>query len=124
TYGPRSPEALKTAERLDGYIGRIIAATRKAGTFERTTFFLVSDHGFAPVTKKFEPNVTLVKAKLITLDASGKPTDWQVAAWPAAGSCAIVLKDANDKAATAKKVTALFSDMLQHDRGPINRVWT
>src|SRR5436190_6404019 len=63
TYGPRSPEALKTAERLDAYVGRIIAATRQAGTFARTTFFLVSDHGFAPVTKKFEPNVTLAKAK-------------------------------------------------------------
>lgn len=121
TYGPRSPEALKTAERLDGYVGRIIAATRKAGTFDRTTFFLVSDHGFAPVTKKFEPNVTLAKARLITLDASGKPTDWQVAAWPAGGSCAIMLKDANDKA-IAKKVTTLFTEMAQRDGSPISRV--
>ena len=122
TYGPRSPEALKTAERMDAYVARIIEATRKAGTFDKTTFFLISDHGFAPVVKKFEPNVALAKAKLITLDASGKPTDWKAAAWPAGGSCAIVLKDANDKAATAKKVTALFSEMLQHDGGPINRV--
>jgi predicted AlkP superfamily pyrophosphatase or phosphodiesterase len=121
TYGPRSPEALKTAERMDAYVARIIEATRKAGTFDKTTFFLVSDHGFAPVAKKFEPNVALIKAKLITLDASGKPTDWKAAAWPAGGSCAIVLKDANDKA-IAKKVTTLFSDMLQHDGGPINRV--
>jgi predicted AlkP superfamily pyrophosphatase or phosphodiesterase len=122
TYGPRSPEALKTAERLDGYVARIIEATRKAGTFDKTTFFLVSDHGFAPVTKRFEPNVALVKARLITLDESGKPTDWQAAAWPAGGSCAIVLKEGKDKAAVAKKVTALFGDMLKDDGGPINRV--
>ena len=121
TYGPRSPEALKTAERMDAYIARIIEATRKAGTFDRTTFFLVSDHGFAPVTKKFEPNVALVKAKLITLDASGKPSDWKAAAWPAGGSCAIVLKDAGDKA-TAKQVTNLFGEMSGRDGGPISRV--
>jgi predicted AlkP superfamily pyrophosphatase or phosphodiesterase len=121
TYGPRSPEALKTAARMDAYVGRIIEATRKAGTFERTTFFLVSDHGFAPVTKKFEPNVALVKARLIALDASGKPTDWQAAAWPAGGSCAIILKDPSDKA-IAKKVTNLFNEMVQHDGSPINRV--
>ena len=121
TYGPRSPEALKTAERMDAYVARIIEATRKAGTFDRTTFFLVSDHGFAPVTKKFEPNVALAKAKLITLDDGGKPTDWKAAAWPAGGSCAIVLKDAGDKA-TAKKVTNLFGEMLGRDGGPISRV--
>lgn len=121
TYGPRSPEALKTAERLDAYVGRIIAATRKAGTFDRTTFFLVSDHGFAAVTKRFEPNVTLAKAKLITLDATGKATDWQAAAWPAGGSCAIILKDPNDKA-VAKRVTTIFSEMARHDGSPISRV--
>jgi predicted AlkP superfamily pyrophosphatase or phosphodiesterase len=121
TYGPRSPEALKTAERMDAYVARIIEATRKAGTFDQTTFFLVSDHGFAPVAKKFEPNVALVKARLITLDADGKPSDWKAAAWPAGGSCAIVLKDAGDKA-TAKKVTNLFSEMSERDGGPISRV--
>src|ERR1041384_4979134 len=43
--GPRTPPAIETTERLDGYVGRIIEATRKAGFFEQTTFFLVSDHG-------------------------------------------------------------------------------
>jgi predicted AlkP superfamily pyrophosphatase or phosphodiesterase len=121
TFGPRSPEALKTAERMDAYIARIIEATRKAGTYDKTTFFLVSDHGFAPVTKKFEPNVTLVKAKLITLDEHGKATDWKAAAWPSGGSCAIVLKDPNDKA-IAKRVTELFTEMAQREGGPISRV--
>jgi predicted AlkP superfamily pyrophosphatase or phosphodiesterase len=120
-FGPRSPQALETTERMDGYIGQIIEATRKAGIFERTTFFLVSDHGFAEVNKKFEPNVLLVKAKLITLDASGKPTDWKAAAWPAGGSCAIVLRDPNDKE-TAKTVTDIFTKLAAKDHSPINRI--
>lgn len=119
--GPRTPPALETAERMDAYIGRIIEATRKAGIFDQTTFFLVSDHGFAEVKKKFEPNVVLVKEKLITLDAAGKPTNWKAAAWPAGGSCAIVLRDANDKE-TASKVLAIFSRIASADNGPINRV--
>ncbi len=121
--GPRTPGALETAEREDGFIGRIIEATRKAGIFDKTTFFLVSDHGFAEVKKKFEPGVELVKAKLITLGAEGKPTDWKAAAWPAGGSCAIVLRDPKDKE-TAQKVADLFSKIAERSTGPINRILT
>ncbi len=120
--GPRTPKAFEVTERMDSYVGRIIEATRKAGIFEKTTFFLVSDHGFADVDRKFEPNVLLVKEKLITLGPDGKPTDWKAAAWPAGGSCAIVLKDPNDKE-TAQKVTAIFTK-LASGKGPINRVLT
>src|SRR5215510_12351510 len=118
--GPRTPPALQTAERMDGYVGRIIEATRQAGIFERTTFVLVSDHGFAEVNRKFEPNVILVKEKMITLGADGKPTDWKAAAWPAGGSCAIVLRDPDDKE-TASRVTAIFT-RLAASKGPVARV--
>lgn len=122
-YGPRTPPALEVMERLDGYLGRIVEATRKAGTFDKTTFFIVSDHGFAEVSKKFEPNVVLAKEKLITLDANGKPTAWKAAAWPAGGSCAIVLRDPNDKE-TAAKVASLFKQVAERDNSPLNRVLT
>jgi predicted AlkP superfamily pyrophosphatase or phosphodiesterase len=59
------------AEREDGYIGRILEATRKAGIFEQTTFFIVSDHGFMAIDKKFEPNVLLAKENLLR-DAAQK----------------------------------------------------
>ena len=119
--GPRTPEAIAMAERMDEYIGRVVEATRRAGIFEKTTFFIVSDHGFAEVKKRFEPNVLLVKEKLITLDQGGKPVDWKAAAWPAGGSCAIVLRDPADKA-TAAKVTSLFNDMASRNNSPVNRV--
>jgi predicted AlkP superfamily pyrophosphatase or phosphodiesterase len=120
--GPRTPAAIETTERLDGYVGRIIEAARKAGIFDQTTFFLVSDHGFARVTQKFEPGVLLVKEKLITLGADGKPTDWKAAAWSASGSCAIVLRDPSDKE-TAAKVNEIFS-RIASSKGPINRLIT
>jgi predicted AlkP superfamily pyrophosphatase or phosphodiesterase len=119
--GPRTKPAIETAEREDGYIGRIVEATRRAGIFEKTTFLIVSDHGFASIDKRFAPNVALAKEKLITLDAGGKALEWKAAAWPAGGSCAIVLRDAADKEAEAK-VTAIFSKLAKADHSPIKRV--
>jgi predicted AlkP superfamily pyrophosphatase or phosphodiesterase len=122
-YGPRTPEALAVAEREDTYISRIIEATRQAGIFEKTTFLVVSDHGFASIDKKYAPNVTLVKEGLITLDENGKAKDWKAAAWPAGGSCAIVLRDPGDKA-TAAKVSEIFKRRLQSSNSPLNRLLT
>jgi predicted AlkP superfamily pyrophosphatase or phosphodiesterase len=119
--GPKTPEAFAVIERADAYIGRMIEATKQAGIFEKTTFIIVSDHGFAAIQKTFAPNVVLAKEKLITVDASGKATDWKAAAWPAGGSCAIVLKDPNDKE-TAKQVIVIFEKIAEQNGSPINRV--
>ncbi len=121
--GPRTKAGIETAEREDGYIRRIIEATRQAGIFEKTTFFVVSDHGFASIDKRFSPNVSLAKEGLITLDAAGKATAWKAAAWPAGGSCAIVLKDVNDKE-TEAKVISLFSKWAKQERSPIKQILT
>jgi predicted AlkP superfamily pyrophosphatase or phosphodiesterase len=121
--GPRTKAGIETAEREDGYIHRIVEATRQAGIFEKTTFFVVSDHGFAGIDKRFSPNVALAKEGLITLDAAGKATAWKAAAWPAGGSCAIVLKDVNDRE-TEAKVTALFSKWAKQERSPIKQILT
>ena len=121
--GPRTKPGIETAEREDGYIHRIVEATKQAGIFEKTTFFIVSDHGFADIDKRFSPNVALAKEGLITLDGDGKATAWKAAAWPAGGSCAIVLKDANDKEAEAK-VNTIFSKWAKQERGPIKQIVT
>jgi predicted AlkP superfamily pyrophosphatase or phosphodiesterase len=119
--GPRTKAAIEMAQREDGYIGRIVEAARQAGIFEKTTFFIVSDHGFAKVDRKFAPNVALAKEGLITLDASGKATAWKAAAWPAGGSCAIILRDAGDKE-TEAKVKALFSKWAKQEHSPIKQI--
>jgi len=120
-HGPRTPAAIAVAERVDGCLGRLLEATRRAGIFERTTFFIVSDHGFAKIGRKFEPNVTLVKEQLITLNEQGKPVAWKAAAWPAGGSSAIVLRDPHDKE-TAAKVTAVFGQIASRQGSPIYKV--
>src|SRR5215831_1653633 len=121
--GPRTKPAIEIAEREDGYIHRIVEATKQAGIFEKTTFFIVSDHGFADINKRFSPKVALAKEGLITLDASGKATAWKAAAWPSGGSCPIILKDANDKE-TEAKVSAIFSKWAKQENSPIKQIVT
>jgi predicted AlkP superfamily pyrophosphatase or phosphodiesterase len=48
---PHSAEACKSLERIDGYVARLLEAYRSAGILERTTVFIVSDHGFLRVRK-------------------------------------------------------------------------
>ena len=121
--GPRTKPAIEMAQREDGYIGRIVEATRQAGIFDETTFLIVSDHGFSKISQKYAPNVALAKEQLITLDANGKAVSWKAAAWPAGGSCAIVLHDAADKE-TEAKVTAIFSKVAKDNKSPIKQVST
>jgi predicted AlkP superfamily pyrophosphatase or phosphodiesterase len=117
--GPRSPKAVETMEREDSYVGRILQATRDSGIFENTTVFLVSDHGFAAIKKKFEPNVVLARAGLINVDSNGKVVSWKAAAWDADGSCAIVLHNPEDRA-TAKQVGEIFDKIKSKDNAPIS----
>jgi len=121
--GPRTKPGIEMAEREDGFVARILEATKQAGTFEKTTFFIVSDHGFANISKSFAANVVLAKEGLITLDAGGKASAWKAAAWPAGGSCAIVVKDPNDKQ-TEEKVFEVFSKIAKEPGSPLKQVTT
>jgi predicted AlkP superfamily pyrophosphatase or phosphodiesterase len=122
-YGPRTAQAIETAQREDAFIGRIIEATRQAGIFEKTTFFIVSDHGFAKISQRIAPNVALAKEGLITLDGGGKALSWKAAAWPSSGSCSILLKNPQDKE-TEAKVISIFTNWAKQPNSPIKKVFT
>ncbi len=116
-YGPFTPEAFAMLEKMDAYVARIIAATERAGTADDTTIFIVSDHGFMPVSKRIHPGVILARAGLLKLreekDAKGAAravvTDWRAAPYISGGSCAIILRDPKDHD-TYNKALAAFRD--------------
>ncbi|MEO6394178.1 MAG: ectonucleotide pyrophosphatase/phosphodiesterase [Pyrinomonadaceae bacterium] len=113
--GPFEPESIAILEKLDGYLGRMLAAAERAGTLDQTTVFVVSDHGFLPIKWQINPGVALVRAGLITIrddrDAKGKVrtvvTDWKVMPFVTAASCALILKDPNDHASARKALDAM-----------------
>jgi len=60
-YGPLTPAAYAAYAYADQCLKRIIEAARSAGVLDRTTFFILSDHGFAGTTHTISPNVLLVQ---------------------------------------------------------------
>ena len=71
-YGPASPEAAATIERIDGYIGALLAALKESGLENTTDVFVVSDHGFMSYDIESQPNVLLAKAGLLIVNEHGK----------------------------------------------------
>jgi predicted AlkP superfamily pyrophosphatase or phosphodiesterase len=63
-YGPNSLAATSAMAFLDSCVARIVEATKAAGMLDRTTFLIVSDHGFKKYTKQVRPAVALASAGL------------------------------------------------------------
>lgn len=107
-FGPFTPEVLAILEKVDGYVARLIEAVDK-----ETAIFIVSDHGFKPITKNFRPGVLLQRAGLVTsTKENGRDviTDWKAGVYVSSASAAIILKDPND-AATLKRVREIFEPL-------------
>ena len=129
-YGPFTPEVFAILEKVDGYVGRILAAAERAGTLSETAVFIVSDHGFMPVKEQVHPGVLLAQSGLIKLleakDGEGKAppalaADWRAAAYPTSGSCSIILRDPQDKE-MLKKVLDIFKPLAGKKGSGIFRV--
>ncbi|HWS54379.1 MAG TPA: ectonucleotide pyrophosphatase/phosphodiesterase [Pyrinomonadaceae bacterium] len=116
-YGPFTAEAFALLEKSDAYLARILAAAERAGTLAETAVFVVSDHGFRPVTKAFYPNVALERAGLLKWreerDARGATRrvvgEWRAVAYTSAAYAAVILKDPNDRDAL-RRALAAFRD--------------
>jgi predicted AlkP superfamily pyrophosphatase or phosphodiesterase len=109
--GPDTPSAHHVLERIDAAVGQVIAAERAA--YPDAVIALVSDHGFAPVTRETNLFRAFIEADLIKLGPDGKVLSWEAMPWPAGGSAAIVLARPDDpvlKALVAGKLAALQCD--------------
>jgi predicted AlkP superfamily pyrophosphatase or phosphodiesterase len=123
--GPFTPEVFAILEKVDGYVGRILAAAEHAGTLSETAVFVVSDHGFSPVSKQILPGVILAKAGLIQLreeqTADGRTrtvvADWRAAAYINGGSCAVILRDPTDRDAYRKALASFEAFAKGEGRG-------
>jgi len=73
TYGPRTPAGLTGIALADSRVAEIVEAARAAGTFDRTTFFVVSDHGFKTVKHTIHAAAAAKQAGLegVTVIAEG-----------------------------------------------------
>jgi predicted AlkP superfamily pyrophosphatase or phosphodiesterase len=120
SYGPGSPEALRTLQAVDAHVGEIVEAVRTSGHGASTTIAVVSDHGFLPVERQLQPNAALKQAGLLTVNERGTVTDWRAWFHSSGGSGYVFVKDAADRARVADLLEALRKDPANG----IREVWT
>jgi predicted AlkP superfamily pyrophosphatase or phosphodiesterase len=89
-YGPRTPAGMSAMALLDAQVGRIVDAVDAAGLTARTTFFVVSDHGFKTVRRQIRPNAVLAKAGLLTA-IDGKVTRSEAYVVPEGGTALVYI---------------------------------
>ncbi|GAY22512.1 alkaline phosphatase family protein [Sphingobium fuliginis] len=98
--GPDTAEAKTVLERIDGIVGRIVAAERKA--HPDAVIALVSDHGFQATHSAVNLFRPFIDEKLIVLDKDGKVASWLAMPWISGGSAAIMLARPEDEALAAR----------------------
>lgn len=70
-HGPRSAAGYTAASLCDALVGRVLHTLDETGLRDRTTVFVVSDHGFTAVTKNLHPNALLRKEGLLEVSGEG-----------------------------------------------------
>ena len=89
-YGPGTLAATATMAHLDSQVAEIVQAVESAGLSDRTTFFIVSDHGFKTVRRQIMPNAAFLKAGLLQA-VDGKITKADVYQVPEGGTALVYL---------------------------------
>jgi predicted AlkP superfamily pyrophosphatase or phosphodiesterase len=68
-YGPRSPAAYTSLAQVDAQLADVLRALDESGLRQRTTVFVVADHGFELTTNQIHPNVVFRKHGLLDTNA-------------------------------------------------------
>ena len=105
--GPDTPEAHAALQRIDAALGHLVAAARKSQP--DLVVVVVSDHGFAPVSRDVNLFAAFVSEGLIKIDmAKRQVASWEAEPWFAGGSAQVVLARPQDPALRAR-VEALLA---------------
>jgi predicted AlkP superfamily pyrophosphatase or phosphodiesterase len=118
--GPGSGEACDALARIDSYVGELVSAYGKAGIADRTTFFVVSDHGFLPVHAEVNVAAVLAGAGWGETDATSRAPDEVFDLRLAGGSVVFYQKAPGDKplapefvARMRARIAAQFSQVVR-----------
>jgi len=109
-YGPKSGPGYTAASLADAMVGRVVKAIDEAGVRDRTTIFVLADHGFAAIHKAIQPNVTLRREGLITVE-NGKIRSARAMVIPEGGTGLVYLTNPETESQDAQTVRRLFQDV-------------
>ena len=122
-FGPGSPPARATLEKIDAHLAFLRKAAAKAGIEDSTAWVILSDHGCRAVKRQFNPFVVLRALGYVTYGETGKLKNWRVFARGAGGSFALVAKDPND-AEAIERSTRLFTYLASDPGFGLGKVYS
>lgn len=113
-YGPMTPASFSSMKALDDRLRDIMDAVRSSGDLDRTTIFVVSDHGFRTFDKVVHLNTLLRQRSLIRGEGSQVNCDaWVVSE---GGSALVYITNSNLKESIVPQLQALFANVAGVDR--------
>jgi arylsulfatase A-like enzyme len=113
-HGPRSPEAYWAIQYVDGLIGRLLGALP-----DETNVFVVSDHGFLPVTRELRPNVRLAKLGLLEVGPDGRIARAEARVVMNHGAAYVYAREGADQSRIAREVAGELAKLPG-----VSAVWT
>jgi arylsulfatase A-like enzyme len=99
--GREGAPVARAFEGTDRKLGRLMRTIDSAGLGGDTLVVITGDHGFADVHTEIQLNAALEQEGLLRLGSDGTVGEWRALAWPAGGSCFIVVKTGDAAAAGA-----------------------
>jgi len=105
-YGPDTLASKTALAFLDSCVEKLVAAVKEAGLADRTTFLIVSDHGFKAYTKQIKPNAALKTAGL----------DKKVFVLPEGGTAFVYIDPVTEAAALVPQVRKMMEGLEGIDR--------
>jgi predicted AlkP superfamily pyrophosphatase or phosphodiesterase len=109
-YGPRTPAAMTTMAHLDAQVARVVDAVDQAGLTNRTTFLIVSDHGFKTVRRHIRPNAAFAASGLLQV-TGGKVASAQAYSVPEGGTALVYLTTPDPSGAILQRVKASLAGL-------------
>lgn len=109
-FGPKSDPGYTAASLADAMVGRVVKAIDDAGLRDKTTIFVLADHGFAQIHHAIHPNAALRREGLITVQ-NGRVASARAYVIPEGGTGLVYLSNPETEAQDAETVRRLFRNV-------------
>ncbi|HEU0143118.1 MAG TPA: ectonucleotide pyrophosphatase/phosphodiesterase [Bryobacteraceae bacterium] len=106
-YGPRTPASQTAYAFADECVAKLLNALKTANLWERATVFIVTDHGFKPITSAVKPNAILRQMGLVR--GSGSAIECDAWVLPIAGIAGVYFVNPEKKAGLAARLPEVFA---------------
>jgi predicted AlkP superfamily pyrophosphatase or phosphodiesterase len=121
-FGVWSPEAVAAIEGDDRQLSRIFQLLDSSGLSRDTSVIVASDHGFMNAQTMVRPGVLLREAGLVTLNPTGRVSDWKATMVVNSGQAYVYVRDPAD-AVTHEAVKRIFQVKTADPASGIGRVY-